>query len=82
MMNNTEEAIARVKRGGYAYILESTMNEYYVQRDCDLMQVGNNLDSKGYGIGFPQGNCCHMMWAVLKRSQFVLSTDLIKLMTV
>uniref|UniRef100_A0A0X3NGZ5 Glutamate receptor ionotropic, kainate 2 n=1 Tax=Schistocephalus solidus TaxID=70667 RepID=A0A0X3NGZ5_SCHSO len=55
MMNNTEEAIARVKRGGYAYILESTINEYYTQRDCELMQVGNNLDSKGYGIGFPQG---------------------------
>ncbi|BHF69063.1 hypothetical protein SprV_0301210400 [Sparganum proliferum] len=56
MMNNTEEAIARVKRGGYAYILESTINEYYTQRDCELMQVGNNLDSKGYGIGFPQGS--------------------------
>ncbi|VUZ44622.1 unnamed protein product, partial [Hymenolepis diminuta] len=32
------------------------MNEYYTQRDCDLTQIGDNLDSKGYGIGFPQGS--------------------------
>nr|VZI44601.1 unnamed protein product [Spirometra erinaceieuropaei] len=56
MMNSTKDAIARVKRGGYAYILESSVNEYYTQRNCELMQVGNNLDSKGYGIGFPQGS--------------------------
>ncbi|VDO08620.1 unnamed protein product [Rodentolepis nana] len=55
MINNTTQAIERVKKGGYAYILESTMNEYYTQRDCDLTQIGNNLDSKGYGIGFPHG---------------------------
>lgn len=55
MINNATEAIARVKRGGYAYILESTMNEYFTQRNCDLIQIGNNLDSKGYGIGFPGG---------------------------
>ncbi|VDM26554.1 unnamed protein product [Hydatigera taeniaeformis] len=55
MINNATEAIARVKRGGYAYILESTMNEYFTQRNCDLIQIGDNLDSKGYGIGFPQG---------------------------
>ncbi|CDS37723.1 Glutamate receptor ionotropic kainate 2 [Echinococcus multilocularis] len=56
MINNATEAIARVKRGGYAYILESTMNEYFTQRNCDLTQIGDNLDSKGYGIGFPQGS--------------------------
>ncbi|VDK32839.1 unnamed protein product [Taenia asiatica] len=56
MINNATEAIARVKRGGYAYILESTMNEYFTQRNCDLIQIGDNLDSKGYGIGFPQGS--------------------------
>lgn len=55
MINNATQAIEKVKKGGYAYILESTMNEYYTQRDCDLTQIGDNLDSKGYGIGFPQG---------------------------
>ncbi|KAF7259336.1 hypothetical protein EG68_03066 [Paragonimus skrjabini miyazakii] len=56
LMNTTPEAIRRVKREEYAYILESTMNEYYTQRDCQLMQIGGLLDSKGYGIGLPQGS--------------------------
>ena len=56
-VNNTPEGIARVKGGKYAYILESTMNEYITKRQCDLMQVGGLLDAKGYGIGTPQGDC-------------------------
>ncbi|CAL8105330.1 unnamed protein product [Calicophoron daubneyi] len=56
LMNSTVEAIKRVKREEYAFLLESTMNEYYTQRDCDLMQVGGLLDSKGYGIGLPEGS--------------------------
>lgn len=54
-VNNTKEGIERVKKGKYAYLLESTMNEYITQRNCELMQVGGLLDSKGYGIGTPQG---------------------------
>ncbi len=54
-VNNTKQGIERVKKGKYAYLLESTMNEYITQRNCDLMQVGGLLDSKGYGIGTPQG---------------------------
>ncbi|KAF7262526.1 hypothetical protein EG68_00177 [Paragonimus skrjabini miyazakii] len=53
---DTNSCIERVRKGGYAFILESAWNEYYVQRMCDLMQVGDLLDSKGYGIGFPQGS--------------------------
>ena len=53
--NSTAEGLERVKRGSYAYLLESTMNEYFTQRDCTLMQVGGLLDSKGYGIGTPRG---------------------------
>ncbi|KAG5445604.1 Serine/threonine-protein kinase grik2 [Clonorchis sinensis] len=56
LMNSTEDAIRRVKREEYAFILESTMNEYYTQRDCELIQVGGLLDSKGYGIGLPEGS--------------------------
>ena len=70
-VNNTPEGIARVKGGKYAYILESTMNEYITKRQCDLMQVGGLLDAKGYGIGTPQGeyhsdvNSC-TFWAELR----------------
>jgi hypothetical protein len=54
-VNSTMLGIQRVKNGGYAFLLESTMNEYARQHDCDLMQVGGLLDSKGYGVGTPTG---------------------------
>jgi ionotropic glutamate receptor len=56
-VNSTREGIEMVRRGNYAFLLESTMNEYITQRNCDLMQVGGLLDSKGYGIGTPRGQC-------------------------
>lgn len=55
-VKSTAEGIKKVKQGGYAYLLESITNEYLRQRDCELMQVGGLLDSKGYGIGTPAGN--------------------------
>jgi hypothetical protein len=54
-VNKTDLGIQRVKKGSYAFLLESTMNEYARQHDCELMQVGGLLDSKGYGIGTPTG---------------------------
>ena len=41
--------------GGYAFFMESTSIEYQVERNCDLSQIGGNLDSKSYGIALPQG---------------------------
>jgi len=41
----------RVSKGSYAFLLESTMNEYHNQKKpCNTMKVGDNLDSKGYGV--------------------------------
>ncbi len=51
-----DEGITRVKRGGYAFLMESTMLDYVVQRDCNLTQVGGLLDSKGYGVATPKGS--------------------------
>jgi len=53
---NSKEGIARVIEGNYAFLMESTMIEYNVARNCDLMQVGSLLDSKGYGVGTPRGS--------------------------
>uniref|UniRef100_A0A8D2MTW3 Glutamate receptor, ionotropic, kainate 4 n=1 Tax=Zonotrichia albicollis TaxID=44394 RepID=A0A8D2MTW3_ZONAL len=55
-VKSTEEGIARVLNSNYAFLLESTMNEYYRQRNCNLTQVGGLLDTKGYGIGMPVGS--------------------------
>ena len=47
----------RNSKGRYAFLLESTMNEYFNQRKpCNTMKVGDNLDSKGYGIATPIGS--------------------------
>ena len=57
-----EEVIDGVKKvrqskGKYAFLLESTMNDYYNQRKpCNTMKVGDHLDSKGYGIATPIGS--------------------------
>ena len=47
------DGIKRVKKGNYAFFMENLMIDYQVQRDCELMQVGGQLDSKGYGVGLP-----------------------------
>ena len=50
-----EEGVALVLEGNYAFLMESTMIDYMVQRDCNLTQIGGLLDSKGYGIATPIG---------------------------
>ena len=52
-VQNSLEGVNRVKKGGYAFFLESTTNEYVRERDCDLIQIGGLLDNKGYGFGTP-----------------------------
>ncbi|KRG07321.1 uncharacterized protein Dmoj_GI14037, isoform F [Drosophila mojavensis] len=51
-----EDGIKRVMEGNYAFLMESTMLDYAVQRDCNLTQIGGLLDSKGYGIATPKGS--------------------------
>uniref|UniRef100_A0AAX7TPG2 Glutamate receptor n=1 Tax=Astatotilapia calliptera TaxID=8154 RepID=A0AAX7TPG2_ASTCA len=58
-VKSTSEGMIRVRKskGKYAYLLESSMNEYIEQRKpCDTMKVGGNLDSKGYGVATPKGS--------------------------
>ena len=55
-VKRVEEGVERVRnsKGKYAFLLESTMNDYFNQRKpCNTMKVGSNLDSKGYGIATP-----------------------------
>ncbi|XP_055333034.1 glutamate receptor ionotropic, kainate 2-like [Paramacrobiotus metropolitanus] len=48
--------VARVKNDKYAYLMESPSLEYEMSKDCDLTQIGNLLDSKGFGIATPQNS--------------------------
>uniref|UniRef100_A0A8C2PV71 Glutamate receptor n=1 Tax=Cyprinus carpio TaxID=7962 RepID=A0A8C2PV71_CYPCA len=73
-VKTTDEGVVRVRKskGKYAYLLESTMNEYIEQRKpCDTMKVGGNLDSKGYGIATPKGSALRIPvnLAVLKLNE-------------
>jgi len=55
-MPTTDGGVERVRtsKGKYAFILESTMNDYYNQKKpCNTMKVGDDLDSKGYGVATP-----------------------------
>jgi len=55
-VSTVDEGVARVRssKGRYAFLLESTMNDYYNQRKpCNTMKIGADLDSKGYGIATP-----------------------------
>lgn len=55
LVNTYEEGRDRVLMNDYAFLMESTMIDYMVQRDCNLVQIGGLLDSKGYGIGTQKG---------------------------
>ncbi len=68
-VKSTEEGISRIKEGGYAYLVESTTNDYVRARDCELMQVGGLLDSKGYGIGTPHGNLFTIYYLLIMDNQ-------------
>jgi hypothetical protein len=56
IVNSTSEGIQKVKTQRYAFLLESTTNEYARQRDCDLIQIGDLLDSKSYGLGLAKNS--------------------------
>ena len=47
------KGVERVKKGDYAFLMESTSIEFLLERECDLYQVGGLLDSKGFGIATP-----------------------------
>lgn len=46
-VSSYEEGLRRVLEGNYAFLMESTMLDYAVQRDCNLTQIGGLLDTKG-----------------------------------
>ncbi|XP_064638680.1 glutamate receptor-like isoform X2 [Lineus longissimus] len=55
-VKSKREGVERVRssKGKFAFLTESTMNEFTNQRKpCNTMKVGDNLDSKGYGVATP-----------------------------
>lgn len=54
-VTSIDEGIKRVMQGNFAFLMESTMIDYALQRNCNLTQINGLLDSKGYGIATPIG---------------------------
>ena len=58
-VSSNREGIDKVRasKGKFAFLLESTVNEYVNERDpCNTMRIGENIDAKGYGIATPLGS--------------------------
>lgn len=49
-VDSNSKGVDRVKKGDYAFLMESTSIEYLLERECELYQVGSLLDLKSYGI--------------------------------
>ncbi|KAL8593377.1 hypothetical protein ACOMHN_065983 [Nucella lapillus] len=59
IVNTVEEGVARVRhsKGKYAYLIESSMNNYYNNRKpCDTVRVGGDLNLEGFGVATPHGS--------------------------
>ncbi|GBP47227.1 Glutamate receptor ionotropic, kainate 2 [Eumeta japonica] len=56
MPANNTAGIDKVLDGDYAFLMESTTIEYLTQRNCEVKQVGGQLDSKGYGIAMKKNS--------------------------
>lgn len=54
LLDSNGKGVERVKKGDFAFLMESTTIEYTVERNCELSQVGSLLDQKGYGIATQQ----------------------------
>lgn len=70
-VHSHEEGVAKVKEStgtkGYAYLMESITLEYITSRDCNVIGIGNPLDTKGYGVAFPKSKpCCDIQLTSVK----------------
>ena len=55
VMMATAKGIERAKQGKYAYITESQIGEYEVNKDCNLIIVGERFRETHFAFAFPRG---------------------------
>ncbi|KAF5306561.1 hypothetical protein FQR65_LT07288 [Abscondita terminalis] len=58
-VSKNNEGVRKVlnKNQEYAFFMESASMEYEISKYCELSEIGDWLDSKGYGIAMPIGEC-------------------------
>ena len=55
LVSSNIEGLDKVRKGGFAFFIESPRLDYEVGRNCDLVQVGKLLNSRYYAIGLQPG---------------------------
>lgn len=53
---DNDDGVRRVLKGNFAFLMESSSIVYQTNRYCNLTQVGDLLDQKGYGIALRPGS--------------------------
>ena len=73
LVKSNQRGIEKVTKdnGGYAFFMESTSIEYQIERNCKLTKVGENLDSKSYGVAMKKGSAIrsHITSAIIRLRQ-------------
>ena len=54
MVDGNDEGINRVveQNGKYAFFMESSSIQYIIERNCDVTQIGGDLDTKVFNIDY------------------------------
>ena len=55
MVNTTEEGLAKVAEGDYAFLWDNSVTSYMAAVDCDVTEIGQPFDPKGFGMALPPG---------------------------
>ena len=74
-----QEGMDRVMKedGAYAYFMEEAALQYYMERNCELTQIGGLLDNKGYGIGLPLGKYTCDIIVYVEIPSFLLKVNIL-----
>ncbi|XP_046978242.1 glutamate receptor ionotropic, kainate 2-like [Vanessa cardui] len=82
LVNSNDEGEKRVINGKnkYAFFMESTSIEYKLKRNCELKKVGEELDSKDYGIAMPANSPfrTHINRAILELKELTVLDEVKK----
>lgn len=73
-VSSNAEGIKRVHERDFAYLMESPLIDYEIQKNCSLTQVGGLLDTKGYGIATQLGILYEIEFLITLLDPFIFNS--------
>ena len=56
-VNSTKDGVAKVRKGGFAYLTDEPYLDYYDKKSpCNTEMLKNLLEAKSYGIGLQRNS--------------------------